>query len=148
MTQEQINIERERCKLDLSHWEQMCRRVNSGNDVVFNLPEEYIRTILQDREARLVYAVYHLIPNPIKGYITRRKIKWRGLGFQIMTAYNTHDFETLVALPSKSGKRPTYRISLSFDGETFEKYQEWKIKNEEFLRLKQYIHPDLLESWL
>ena len=100
------------------------------------LTEQEIRNFRMEQEYILEYAVRYMIPCPIKGEITKRKVDWRGLHL-ISNAIPDLQNQTvdmldsrLVIKQSKSGKRKIFSISLReiIEDEGFKKWRQHQKK--------------------
>ena len=106
-----------------------------------NLITEWHMSALREQDKRFEYALRYLIPQPIKGEITKGKIKWRGIylmkpyeeppkliekdgGFRVECKFL---FPILCGKPSKSGKRPEFSINLGFQEPILSNYHLYKI---------------------
>lgn len=89
--------------------------------------DEFIRAVGQEQDLRLEYALRFMIPCPIKGKITLKKCKWRGLMYKVTRLdYISKLFDGMIlVLPSKSGKRKEFSITMQEIGEN-EEYKKWK----------------------
>ena len=76
-----------------------------------NLEESLV--FIKEQERRLDYACRHLIPHPIRGVITKGKMKYRGL---YLERKGNSVFPILCGKESRSGKRKSFRIDLNFEG--------------------------------
>lgn len=99
--------------------------------------KSWITEFVAEQENRLRYALYYLIPTPIKGEVTKGKLRWRGLcllqiqdEFPQVTLTNgnitskyTVRFPILYGKQSKSGKRKEFKIDLNFQGDTLLRYK-------------------------
>lgn len=83
-----------------------------------NLEESLV--FIKEQERRLDYACRHLIPHPIRGVITKGKMKYRGLYLEIKSG---SVFPTLCGKESRSGKRKSFRIDLNFEGYDLLQYE-------------------------
>ena len=118
-----------------------CLRQNEAfacglKDTVVN---EVLMTFKKEQDRRLEYALRYLIPHPIKGAITKAKVRYRGLYLKENQTYNQRtemhgDTTVLVCtflLPnlcgreSRSGKRKAFELSLGFQDDTLHTYQLW-----------------------
>lgn len=92
-------------------------------ELINRLVEEDLEVSLvyiKEQERRLCYACRHLIPHPIRGAITKGKIKYRGLYLEQKC---DAPFPILCGKESRSGKRKSFRIDLNFDGYDLLRYE-------------------------
>ena len=103
------------------------------------LVNETLMAYKKEQERRLEYAMRYLIPLPIKGEITRAKVRYRGLYLKENHSYSQHIqlqgdkpvlictflLPNLCGLESRSGKRKAFELSLAFQDETLRAYQKW-----------------------
>ena len=82
--------------------------------------DELNRGIRRDIEDRLEYALRHLVAPPIKGEITRGKIRWRGISMTHIIIDDGDVFQSGIAEDGKL-KEPI------FTGRTFATQFRWKV---------------------
>lgn len=82
-------------------------------ELIHRLVEEDLEKEIKEQERRLDYACRNLIPHPIRGEITKGKMKYRGLYLEIK---GDSVFPILCGKESRSGKRKAFRIDLNFEG--------------------------------
>lgn len=109
--------------------------------------KSWITEFVVEQENRLRYALYYLIPTPIKGEVTEGKLRWRGLcllqtqaDFPQVTLTNgnitskyTVRFPILYGKQSKSGKRKEFKIDLNFQGDTLIRYETHRASENAFV---------------
>ena len=109
--------------------------------------DSWITEVVAEQENRLRYALSYLIPNPIKGEVTKGKIRWRGLyllntqnEFPQVTMVNENlslkyavRFPILCGKQSKSGKRKEFKIDLNFQGDTLIRYETHRASENAFV---------------
>lgn len=109
--------------------------------------DSWITEVVTEQENRLRYALYYLIPTPIKGEVTKGKLRWRGLcllqiqdEFPQVTLTNdnitskyTVRFPILYGKQSKSGKRKEFKIDLNFQGDTLIRYETHRASENAFV---------------
>ena len=107
---------------------------------------EALNAFREERERRIEYTLRYLIPHPIKGEITKSKCRYRGLYIKeydskfnpttleekngVCTLHCYFMLPSICGLPSRSGKRKPFEISLAFQNDTLLRYQLWCQKNE------------------
>jgi hypothetical protein len=89
-------------------------------ELIHGLVKEDFEKNIEEQERRLDYACRHLIPHPIHGVITKGKIKYRGLYFEMK---RDSVFPILCGKESRSGKRKSFRIDLNFEGYDLFQYE-------------------------
>lgn len=141
--------QKEICKLSMDYWMQKCVKVNYDplKEAIMKGPEEFFERMHKEQDRRLEFALRHLIPHPIKGKITKGKLKWRGIYLMIPPLETpklekkedgnyilrcTFLFPILCCNQSRSGKRQHYEINLNFCPEHMAQYQ--------FVQSQDYAH--------
>lgn len=123
---------------------------------------DHLKSLMKEQEQRLEFALRYLIPNPIKGEITKGKLKWRGISLYIpqgggprliekddgnVVVKDVFYFPILLGKASKSGKRPAFRMNLNFEGDQLTMYRHYTlygtIKN---FRLRVAEHKAYIEG--
>lgn len=109
--------------------------------------DSWITEVVAEQENRLRYALYYLIPNPIKGEVTKGKLRWRGLYLlktqnelpQVTLANGSLSskyavrFPTLCGKQSRSGKRKEFKIDLNFQGDILLRYEIHRASEDAFV---------------
>lgn len=129
----------------LKAYADSCPKINWEDDLPQQITNHVLTEYHQEQERRIEYALRFLIPQPIKGEITKSKVRYRGLylredrsrAFCFPPEYNEEKhsltyrmfFPYLCGRKSRSGKRPEFKIDLNFDLDTFVAYNFWCEKN-------------------
>ncbi len=135
-----VEDEKKKCRLSFDYWAKRHVRIHESNleKKLLAGPEEFFQRMYMEQDRRLEFALRNLIPCPIKGEITKGKLKWRGIylmmpppetpklerkedGNYILRC--TFLFPILCCNQSKSGKRQHYEINLNFCPEHMAQYQ-------------------------
>ncbi|MBR1525065.1 MAG: hypothetical protein IJ640_00195 [Prevotella sp.] len=95
---------------------------------------EYRRAICHEIDLRFEYALRHLVTPPIKGKISRGKIRWRGISrCKTPIDIKISDGNAILSPKIAIMQRNTL-IDLCFQGEERERYEQWrniKVQNDE-----------------
>ena len=101
----------------------------SAYSLMDKVVHDHMVKLAKEKGDRMEYILRFIMPNPIKGEITKNKVVQRGLYRKVFCVQTGGVFEFIGINPSRSGKRQAWEYPVFFDNydpEEFQKFLIWQ----------------------